>query len=390
VEVNGNRNPLEQTYFNNTAYLPFTVDTSMIPVELLSFKATPAANKIVASWNVDYEVKVDRYEVLYGTDSTNMQVILTAAPANIGQTASYNRDHLSPVIGNNYYRLRILDKNGKTTVTPAILVEVAARGFDAQPTLANNIALIWNTVNEVKFDKFDVVHSLDKTNWKTVASRTASNSGAALTNYNATHGSPVLGMNYYRLNYSDQYARNYISPIDSVNINFGTFGATVSGTTVNLKWDFINEINIKDYQVEESDDSLSFAAIQQQPPTRNGGGTASYGIDRSGLSFGYHYYRIKVTDNNGNVAYTPVRRIFIGDASIIMVYPNPFTSEIRIVTGDLTNQWSLQLFDATGRLFISKTGIGPIRINTAHLAKGVYMLVMQKGETKQTWKLQKR
>lgn len=390
VEVNGNRNPLEQTYFNNSVYLPFAVDTSLMPVELLSFKAIPAANKIVTSWNVDFEVKVDRYEVLYGTDSTNMQVILTASPANIGQSASYSRDHLTPVIGNNYYRLRIIDKNGKATVTPAIIVEVALKGFDAQPSLTNNIGIVWNTTNEIKFDKFDMAYSTDKINWKVIANKTASNSGAAITNYSATHSAPILGINYYKLNYSDQYGKTYNSIVDSVNINFGTFGATVNGSSVNLKWDFINEINIKDFQVEESDDSLSFASIQQQNPTRNGSGTATYSIDRTGLSFGYHYYRIKVTDNSGNVAYTPVRRVFVGDASIIMVYPNPFTNEIRVVTGDLTNLWSLQLFDATGRLFINKTGIGPVKINTAFLAKGVYIMVMQKGDKKQNWKLQKR
>jgi hypothetical protein len=362
----------------------------LLPVELVAFRATPAANKVTTSWNVNFEVKVDRYEVLFGTDSTNMQVILSAAPANIGQSASYTRDHLSPVIGNNYYRLRIIDKNGKASTTAAILVEVAAKGFDAQPTLTNNVALVWNTVNEVKFDKFDVVYSTDKNIWKTLTTRTATNTGAAVTNYNVSHNSPSLGMNYYRLNYSDQYGKTYTSPIDSVSIAFGTFGATVTGTNVNVKWDFINEINIKDYQLEESGDSLSFVAIQQQSPTRNGAGTASYSIDRNSLSFGYHYFRIKATDNNGNIVYSPVRKVFVGDASIIMAYPNPFTSELRIVTGDLTSQWTLQLFDAAGRLFLNKTGIGPIRINTAHFAKGMYVLVMQKGEKKQTWKLQKR
>ncbi|MCU0394393.1 MAG: C25 family cysteine peptidase [Chitinophagaceae bacterium] len=391
LEVNTDRKPTEQFWFNNTAWLPFSVDTAQYAATIVGFKAEPGANKIVASWNVQQELKVRQYEVLYGTDSTNMTVFATAEPANQGlPQLGYTREHATPVLGNNYYRLRITDRYGNVITTPAVLVQVTVTSFRAQAGSSNNIGGAWRTINEVKLENYAFQHSRDKNTWSTVSTRTPANLGAPATDYAVAHSSPSLGMNYYRLQFTDQYGSSFTSWTDSVNIHLQSFNAAVAGKNVTLNWSFMNEINILDYQLEESDDSLRFRLVQTLAPTRNAGGLATYESVRSNMPLGFHYFRVRITDRNGNITYSAVQRVYVGDPAVVAVFPNPFTTQIRLVTGDLNTPWQLQLFDAAGRLVLSRTGAGPVNIPTHHLTKGIYFLKMQKGQEQQTWKMQKR
>ncbi|MCC6762666.1 MAG: T9SS type A sorting domain-containing protein [Chitinophagaceae bacterium] len=389
--VNEQRNPVEQAYFNNLAYLPFVVDTLKDAVQLVNFKAAPSLNQVAASWQVAYELKVKQYDVLFGTDSSNMQVVLTQLPVNNAQPSQlYLLAHGNPVIGNNYYRLRITDIYGNVITTPAIEIKVRLMDYSMTPS-GNALLHNWSFEHEMKLNSYRIEHSLNATGtWATVGTRSASNTGAPLSSYTYTHLRPSLGTNKYRLAYSDVYGNNYLSTEKTIDIQLVNFSANATNKTVDLAWNFSNEINIADYVIESGQDSTKLSAIATQLPTGNGAGLFAYTYQHTTAPLGYNFYRLRVKDGNGNIVYSPTYKVFVGDAATVIVYPNPFTNEIRIVTGDLTNSWQVELIDALGRVLVSKTAIGSLNIPAGTLPPGMYFIRYKKGDQQFTQKMQKQ
>jgi len=68
---------------------------------------------------------------------------------------------------------------------------------------SGNVILDWQTTNEVDVSHFDIEHSIDGTNFDVVDQLEAYNNDQGINSYTYTHGDPVVGINYYRLNQVD-------------------------------------------------------------------------------------------------------------------------------------------------------------------------------------------
>lgn len=391
LEVNGAKAPAEQAYFNNLAYMPFDVDSLKDAVQLISFNATPGTNQVNTSWNVALELKVGKYEILHGTDSSvaGMQVVLTQQPVNAAAPQQqYLLAHTNPVIGNNYYRLRITDIYGNVILSKAIEIKVRLLDYTMLPS-GNALLHNWKFENEMKLTNYRIEHAVNTGSFAAVATRVATNTGVPETNYTYSHTKPSLGINKYRLAYTDAYGNNYATAEKSITIALQQFNVVVNGKVVDMQWDFTNEINIADYVVESGVDSSKLSPIYTQLPSGNGAGTFTYNYQHGNPPLGYNFYRLRVKDGNGNIVYSPVYKVFVGDATTVIVYPNPFVNEIRIVTGDNSSSWHAELIDAAGRILVNQTGVGSMSIPTGTLLPGVYFIRYQKGDFKLMQKLQK-
>lgn len=391
LEVNGMQKPIEQHWFNNKALLAFFVDTAKTAVELVDFAVRPLNNNVEAIWQVKHELKVAQYQVLFGLDSVNMQVVATQLPQNNGVLlAQYQQWHTTPQIGKNFYRLKIIDKYGQVTLTPAQWIDVSISGWKAS-ALVGKVGFTWSTGNEIKMKTFVVEHRANPAaNWATVFSQAGTNSGAAVIAYQASHTTPSLGTNHYRLRVIDDYGKFHFSQTDSVTLSIADFSVTAAQFDALATWTFNNEINIADYQLENSRDSVQFKTIATAKPGAGGAGNFNYTATHGSASPGYHYYRLKATDKNGNVQYSAVRKVFIGDANTVIVYPNPFRHSVQIVMADNVNTWELYLYDVQGRLVKSQKGKGSATLFTGTLPNGTYLLKFVKGETHFTKKLLKQ
>ena len=84
----------------------------IVPVTLLSFKATPADGKVVLQWKTENELNTDKYTAersLNGTDFTPLGDV--AALNNGAHTYTFN-DEVIPKASILYYRIKIRDFNG--------------------------------------------------------------------------------------------------------------------------------------------------------------------------------------------------------------------------------------------------------------------------------------
>ena len=391
LEVNGNRNPVEQNWFNNKALLAFFVDTAKIAVELVDFKVKALNNNVEATWQVKHELKVAQYQVLFGLDSNNMQPVATQLPLNNGLSQmKYQQWHTSAQIGKNFYRLKMIDIYGQATITAAQWIDVSFSAWKAN-ALVGKVGLNWITGSEIKMKRFVVEHRANQTPiWTPVATQNGTNSGALNLFYQASHTNPSLGTNYYRLRVDDDYSKAHYSPTDSVILSLTDFSITANNFDAIANWTFRNEINIADYQLENSRDSVHFKAVANIKPGVGGAGSFNYTATHGSASPGYHFYRLKATDKNGNIVYSSVRKVFIGDANTIIVYPNPFRHSVQIIMADNVNTWELFLFDVQGRVVKSQKGKGSATLFTGTLPNGTYLLKFVKGDTHFTKKLLKQ
>ena len=98
------------------------VSTIVLPLEWLSFKATPitadGANKVALTWETASEKDVINFNVERSDDGKVFTKIGAAIPANNKVSkSSYTAYDDKPLNGVSYYRIRQTDVDGKTTVT---------------------------------------------------------------------------------------------------------------------------------------------------------------------------------------------------------------------------------------------------------------------------------
>jgi hypothetical protein len=89
-----------------------------LPLVLLDFKATRAGADAVLDWSAGAEDDIDRYEIEQSTNGSNYSKLATVTARRSGVAVnSYVYRHVTPGNGMHYYRIRMIDFNGKSIVS---------------------------------------------------------------------------------------------------------------------------------------------------------------------------------------------------------------------------------------------------------------------------------
>jgi Secretion system C-terminal sorting domain len=83
------------------------------------------------------------------------------------------------------------------------------------------------------------------------------------------------------------------------------------------------EENIASYSIEKSADGRSFATAGSLLPKTNNGALNSYSYFDATAHNGNNFYRVKVTERNGNIKYSNILNVRLSGNNGISVYPNP-------------------------------------------------------------------
>lgn len=164
---------------NNSLYLrcnsteASAVAGSALPVTLGFFTAKANGNaSAVVQWQSLSEINSSYYEVERSTDALNFSTIgkvAAAGQSNVSYT--YQFTDLSPANGNNYYRLKMVDKNGSAAYSKVVNVQFSKAVYNVYPKPAHNQLTIQTTaINNSKVD----VQLIDVTG-KTVLHQTLAN-----------------------------------------------------------------------------------------------------------------------------------------------------------------------------------------------------------------------
>lgn len=127
---------------------------SLLPVELSYFDGRATNTAIQLNWKSASEINSDYYQVersFNGTDFNNIGKINAATAIAEGTGNTYGFADASPLAGNNYYRLRMIDKDGKSALSAVIKILFNQhQGVRIYPAIVNNREVYLQTTGEIK------------------------------------------------------------------------------------------------------------------------------------------------------------------------------------------------------------------------------------------------
>jgi murein DD-endopeptidase MepM/ murein hydrolase activator NlpD len=97
------------------------------PLNLLSFSAKAADEKAILNWQTTDESNTSHFEIERGTDADNFYVIgkVMTTGNDRGGKNNYSLNDLEPAQGINFYRLKMVDKDGQFTYSNIEKVNIA-------------------------------------------------------------------------------------------------------------------------------------------------------------------------------------------------------------------------------------------------------------------------
>lgn len=167
----------------------------------------------------------------------------------------------------------------------------------------------------------------------------------------------------------------YDSSLITLPLHLVSFTAKLNNGKSYLQWKSENELNVKHFQIERSAAGREFSKIAVV--NAKGRGSADYNIIDDQPLQGNNYYRLKMVDKDGKFTYSQVILITISGRSEFdfVMYPNPATSELRIISADDNAALKVNIYNQQGQKVTSKP-IVPTSgvISVKHLPKGLYLL----------------
>ena len=128
----GNNADLETMENTNPPFYSWveSIPASPLPVELMYVTAKIVDGVIQLNWATASEINFDYFEIEYSTNGVSFQSIgiVQGAVGDSYKKRTYQFNHVTPVVGNNYYRLKSVDLDHSFTYSKKIAVL-----FDEQP-----------------------------------------------------------------------------------------------------------------------------------------------------------------------------------------------------------------------------------------------------------------
>ncbi len=113
-------------------------------------------------------------------------------------------------------------------------------------------------------------------------------------------------------------------------ISFSGFTGACTSNSIKLKWTLQNDVDIIKYEVQKSDNGLSFYPSGLIPSNQLATASSYSFSDKSPIA-GTNYYRIKLYNSNGTVSLSNALRIYFGSVgNTLYIYPNPSGSELTV------------------------------------------------------------
>ena len=132
-------NPYTFTRTGITSFSPFSISsaTGVLPVNLISFSANKINNAVQLNWQVVSEKNISFYNVERSNDGSSFENLTQLKPS--GTNYSFIDQH--PLAGTDFYRLKMMDADGKFTYSKVVAIKMNSKNVRLQifPNPARNI-----------------------------------------------------------------------------------------------------------------------------------------------------------------------------------------------------------------------------------------------------------
>jgi hypothetical protein len=118
---------------------------------------------------------------------------------------------------------------------------------------------------------------------------------------------------------------------------------------VNLVWSLNQENNNNSYELQRSNDEISWQTITNRS-TAGSGTPATYSYVDAEPQLPASYYRVKVLKNSGAIEYSNVKKIDFARESSISLSPNPANTKAKLkIESAIDGLGRVNILDYTGR-----------------------------------------
>jgi len=216
-------------------------------------------------------------------------------------------------------------------------------------------------------------------------------------NANGFHWQPIVGTQREVFSSGEVANGTYFrlmvrAPFVALPVKLVEMNAISSGDGVRLNWTSEDEVDLQEYEIQQSPSGVDFRKIGSILPSY-AGNRKSYFFEHHPLS-GKSYYRLKMIDRDGKFEYSKIVSIddFSSSKNHILLYPNPVKDilKINVVSGSTSLSSQAVLYDLAGRsVYKRKLSNGSNEINLGAIPSGFYMLMLTIDNEIQTFKIAK-
>lgn len=152
-------NPYTMNAANVTTFSPFTVSSNavVLPLTLLNFTGSKCNGDVCLSWSTENELNFSHFEIEKSANASMFTSLSNVAARNLTTLNTYTLNDNNPVNGLNYYRLKIVDKDGRFTYSNVIKIDVDKKyGISILPNPAKNYVVINSAIAFKQIQIIDV------------------------------------------------------------------------------------------------------------------------------------------------------------------------------------------------------------------------------------------
>lgn len=152
IEVNPDNDQPEQYHYNNFFYKYIYISREIVLAShLFDLSATALSGYVQLKWNVTNELNAAYYIAEHSSNGRDFKEIGKVNATSVITTVKYyGLIHTSPVAGKNYYRIKMIDKNGAYSYSPVRIVVIGNINIKVYPNpFKDQLKVIMNgsTVN---------------------------------------------------------------------------------------------------------------------------------------------------------------------------------------------------------------------------------------------------
>lgn len=172
------------------------------------------------------------------------------------------------------------------------------------------------------------------------------------------------------------YQLRFAKSSTTLPVTLMAFTASRQGNGSQLQWKISTEQSMKEYTVERSSDNRHYGVVGSLPSLGSTAQERTYSLYDALPLTGANYYRLRMTETNGNVRYSAVRLLNFDRVVRLSVYPNPVHD--RAVVSGLEAGMQVTVVSLQGQqLLQQKAAGGTMDLPMANLPAAVYQLQVQ-------------
>lgn len=199
---------------NNNGLASYTLTLDGRTAVISSFNAIENAKQGDLTWTTSKENEMKEFQIERSSDGVNNfttigTVATTAIGGNSTTNINYSFTDLTPLDGNNFYRLKMVDLynvvNYSDVKTIEVVLPVSLTSFNAAVKNSTN-TLTWATASESNNSGFEIESSLNGTDFNKIgflASKGVSGNSTTTLSYIYEDAKAAKGVTYYRLKQID-------------------------------------------------------------------------------------------------------------------------------------------------------------------------------------------